>query len=176
MHLTERQIREKEYYNQYSQSFDVETPIDYAPVLGPWLEKERRPWNSYWRTYEIPIDFLRDKNNDNDGLQLLDFGCGPGDNSARFSKVGFTVTGFDICENNISKCNELFFKNNLTNNSKFLVSTAEKLPFINESFEIVVGIDILHHVDIVKSIKEINRDVTIRHYFDEEIMTIDTFL
>ena len=37
------------------------------------------------------------------------------------------------------------------------MSTAEELPFIDKSFEIIVGIDILHHVDILRSISEINR-------------------
>ena len=37
------------------------------------------------------------------------------------------------------------------------MSFAETLPYENESFDIIVGIDILHHVDIEKSIQECYR-------------------
>lgn len=109
--LTERQIREKEYYQQYALSFNPYEHIDLAPIEGPLCERERRPWNSYWRTYELSVDHYRPP------MALLDFGCGPGDNALRFSHVGYKVTGFDV----------------------------------------VVGIDILHHVDIALALKEVKR-------------------
>ena len=155
--LTERQLLEKTYYEQYSNTFNLERPIDFSPVEGPLLDKERRPWNSYWRTYELAVDFFLSRETTTNNLQLLDFGCGPGDNSLRFSWVGFNVTGFDISENNIKTCKTLFEKYNIFNKSHFLVSAAETLPLKDDSFEVVVGIDILHHVDIPKALLEVKR-------------------
>lgn len=152
--LTERQLREKEYYSQYAKLFDLNQDIDFSPILGPLLNKEKRPWNSYWRTYELPIELIL-KNNTQTTTTLLDFGCGPGDNSLRFWRAGFKVHGFDISDANINNCQNLFSKNQAQ--GEFLVSAAETLPFDNEAFDVIVGIDILHHVDIERSMKEIRR-------------------
>lgn len=152
--LTERQLREKEYYSQYAKLFDLNKEIDFSPIEGPLLNKEKRPWNSYWRTYELPIEHLLKKNLDSSST-LLDFGCGPGDNSLRFWRAGFKVHGFDISDANINNCQTLFSKNQAEGN--FLVSPAETLPFENNYFDVIVGIDILHHVDIERSMREIRR-------------------
>jgi ubiquinone/menaquinone biosynthesis C-methylase UbiE len=154
--LSERQLREKEYYEQYAAKFDVGQTIDFSPIEGPLLGRERRPWNSYWRTYEIPVDYYLN-NNGNKNFELLDLGCGPGDNSLRFSRIGYKVTGFDISSSNIENCKKLFEKNQCADRGHFLVSIAEKLEFQDASFDIVAGIDILHHVDIPKTMKEVER-------------------
>lgn len=156
VNFTQRQLREKEYYEKYFEQHKITGDIDFSPIDGVITGTERRPWNSYWRTYELPIithHVLKPKAKTQ--VNLLDFGCGPGDNSLRFSRAGFKVTGFDICENNINSCRTLFDKNNAE--GSFYVSVAENLPMPDESFEVVAGIDILHHVDIIKSIKEVRR-------------------
>lgn len=154
--LTERQLREKEYYEQYAEQHSISGPIDFSPIDGVLLGTERRPWNSYWRTYELPIHaYLSLKPSAQQEAKLLDFGCGPGDNSLRFSRVGFKVTGFDISENNIKSCRNLFERNSTP--GTFVVSVAEQLPFADETFDVVAGVDILHHVDIVRSINEVRR-------------------
>ncbi|MEA9355660.1 class I SAM-dependent methyltransferase [Bacteriovorax sp. PP10] len=154
--FTQRQHREKEYYEKYFEQNKISGNIDFSPIDGVIHGTERRPWNSYWRTYEVPIISYRELTSKmKTEVNLLDFGCGPGDNALRFSRAGFKVTGFDICENNIESCKTLFKENNVEGH--FIVSVAEELPFADESFEVVAGIDILHHVDIVKSIKEVRR-------------------
>lgn len=153
--LTERQIREKQYYDQFAVKHAINEHIDFAPVEGPLLNKERRPWNSYWRTYEVAVDMASKLKTQAYQPTLLDFGCGAGDNSIRFSRAGFKITGFDISENNIKSCKQLFEKNNIE--ADFRVTVAEALPFTNETFDMVAGIDILHHVDIPTSIREVRR-------------------
>lgn len=156
--LTDRQLREKNYYSQFALNFDTNN-IDFSPVEGPLKESERRPWNSYWRTYEIPVDHIKNHSTSlsNAQLKLLDFGCGPGDNALRFSHVGYHVTGFDICDENINNCKKIFEQNNCQDRAEFIVSTAEDLKFSDACFDVVVGIDILHHVDIPKALKEVDR-------------------
>lgn len=154
--LTERQLREKEYYEQYAEKNGLSGPIDFSPIDGVLSGTERRPWNSYWRTYELPINaYLALNPEERAEATLLDFGCGPGDNSLRFSRVGFKVTGFDISENNIKSCKDLFEKN--STQGTFVVSVAETLPFSDDTFNVVAGLDILHHVDIFRSINEVKR-------------------
>lgn len=159
MELSERQQREKAYYEQYAAKFDLESEVDLEPALGPLTGRERRPWNSYWRTYELPINHFisRLKDERAKAPTLLDFGCGPGDNALRFASAGFHIKGFDISEGNISISRNLFAKNQMSERAEFSVGTAEKLGHADESFEAVVGIDILHHVDIPKAIREVKR-------------------
>lgn len=157
MQLTERQKREKQYYEQFAAKFDLESEVDLAPIIGPLSGQERRPWNSYWRTYELPINHFAKELQRHDKLEILDFGCGPGDNSLRFAKAGFQVTGFDISQKNVEVSRVLFEKYEVTTQGRFLVSTAEELNFEIESFDAVVGIDILHHVDIERAMIEVKR-------------------
>lgn len=148
--MTERQKREKNYYNQFATQFDVSKhPIDMSPITGPLSGKERRPWNSYWAIYAMAIDNFKK------GSRLLDFGTGPGDNALRFANIGYEVEGFDISDANIEIAKKIFKANG--KKGKFQVSFAESLPYSSEHFDLIVGIDILHHVDIQKSIKECYR-------------------
>lgn len=150
LNLTERQQRERDYYNQYAK---LHTPsvenIDLSPVTKVIEKIERRPWNSYWAIYQFAI------NHYSEGKRLLDFGTGPGENALRFAKIGYDIEGFDISEQNIEIAKDLFHKTGLK--GEFQVSFAEYLPYEDDSFDLIVGIDILHHVDISHSIRECYR-------------------
>ena len=150
MSLTERQKREREYYNKYAVMHNpAKAKVNLSPVLSVLNGEERRPWNSYWAVYEFAINEFKP------GAKLLDFGTGPGENALRFAHIGYEVEGFDISEKNIEIATELFSKNEKIGN--FQVSFAEELPYSDETFELIVGIDILHHVDIEESINECHR-------------------
>lgn len=148
--LTERQQREKEYYNQFAASFNPEKDeVDLAPVLGPLSGEEFRPWNSYWAVYQMAHENFKE------GAKMLDFGSGPGENALRFAKLGYDVSGFDISDANVEISKKLFSKRG--EKGDFIVSSAESLPYEDESFDVIIGIDILHHVDIPQSLNEIHR-------------------
>lgn len=144
--LTERQKRERRFYDRYAAYFNpAAKEVDFAPVEG----RERRPWNSYWYLYQKAAEDFKP------GARLLDFGSGPGENALRFSRLGFEVCGFDISETNARLANELFSGRGAK--GEFVVSGAESLPYPDESFDVVAGIDILHHVDIPASLRECRR-------------------
>lgn len=145
--LTERQKREKEYYDLYSKSFDINRAVDFSPVSS----SEKRPWNSYWSVYHLVQDEF------SQGKKLLDFGSGPGDNALRFAHIGYQVEGFDISESNVGISTLLFKKYDLSQSGHFQVSSAESLPYEDETFDVIAGIDILHHVDIELAMKECKR-------------------
>lgn len=148
--LTARQQREREYYNKFAANFDVENcKVDLSPVEGPLRGTERRPWNSYWALYEKALLMQTS------GARLLDFGSGPGDNGLRFACMGYQVTGFDISEANIAIAKALFRKHGMS--GEFSVENAESLPYADNCFDMVVGVDILHHVDIPRALKECYR-------------------
>jgi ubiquinone/menaquinone biosynthesis C-methylase UbiE len=147
MLLSERQQREKEFYDQYADRFNIHQKIDFSPIVS----RQRRPWNSYWTVYEIATQLFKPQQ------RMLDFGSGPGENALRFAKIGYYVEGFDISETNIALSKEFAAKNGMANKVQFQVSAAEKLPFTNDCFDFIAGIDILHHVDIKLAVNECKR-------------------
>lgn len=144
MPLTERQRREREYYEEFSR-LNVPKEVCFDAVLG----NERRPWNPYWFLCEsVRSHFQSPEQN------LLDFGCGPGVYSLLFGKVGYQVSGFDISPGNVEIARRLATKYHLAHRVNFTVGAGEYIDYEDEHFDVIVGIDILHHVDIENALRE----------------------
>jgi SAM-dependent methyltransferase len=144
MALTERQIRERRYYDEFVRR----TSPDIAS-LDAIRGTERRPWNPYWYVAELLRSSYRDPSQ-----QLLDFGCGPGSYSVQCAHIGYEVWGFDISEGNIDMARQLADKYGMAGRTHFAVGAAERLDYPDSFFDVIVGIDILHHVDIEPAIRE----------------------
>jgi len=142
--LTERQCREREYYEKYS-ALNTPARVSFDPVAG----LERRPWNPYWFLCESVGSCYRSRDQ-----KLLDFGCGPGVYSVLFAKVGFEVFGVDISPRNVVIAEELSAGYGFADRTHFTTGISEQLPYDDQTFDVIVGVDILHHVDIAGSIKE----------------------
>jgi 2-polyprenyl-3-methyl-5-hydroxy-6-metoxy-1,4-benzoquinol methylase len=145
--LTERQQRERAFYEEYSR-LTASEEVSFDPITGG----ERRPWNSYWYVYELAIENFKAT-----GQKLLDFGCGPGKHSLRYAKIGYDVYGFDISPSNVAIAEHLAEKYDLKRRTHFSVNSAEALDYPADFFDVVIGIDILHHVDIKDALKECMR-------------------
>ncbi len=145
--LTPRHERERQFYEEYSKR-NESAEICFDPVTS----KQTRPWNSYWQVME-----LAQKHFKNEDQKLLDFGCGPGEFSLLYSKIGYEVFGFDLSENNISIAEERAQKYHFSDRTHFSIGIAEELDYPSEYFDVIVGIDILHHVDVRKAIAECSR-------------------
>jgi 2-polyprenyl-3-methyl-5-hydroxy-6-metoxy-1,4-benzoquinol methylase len=145
--LTERQRREREFYEEFSKSNEP-LEVNFDIIAG----KETRPWNSYWRVAEIAQQNFRSADQ-----KLLDFGCGTGMNSLVFAKIGYEVFGFDLSPSNISIAESLAQKYGLAERTHFSVNTAECLDYEDEFFDVVVGVDILHHINISQALTECSR-------------------
>ena len=145
--LTERQKREIEYYGTYVNLQNIEN-VSFDPIDG----RERRPWNSYWYVYELSKKFYNNERN-----KLLDFGCGCGESSVLFAKIGYDVHGFDISQDSIDVAKKLSKKYGFENKIDFSLQVSENLDFKSNSFDIIVGVDILHHVELKSAINECKR-------------------
>ena len=92
------------------------------------------------------------------GKRVLDYGCGLGENSLKYLKAGAHVTGIDIADSYIA-----IAKENARNNGHskeqydFIVMDAHKLDFPDESFNFIVGMGILHHLQDEIALKELHR-------------------
>jgi len=90
------------------------------------------------------------------GSDLLEIGCGMGTDLLQFARGGAHCTGVDITPRSIEITRHRFALYNQT--GSFLLSDAEHLPFLPESFDVVYSNGVLHHTpDTQGSIDEVHR-------------------
>jgi SAM-dependent methyltransferase len=91
------------------------------------------------------------------GLTVLDFGCGTGENSLLLARRGARVIGVDISTSLIELACRRLELNGLSNAADFVVGSAHDLPLDTESVDVVVGIAVLHHLNLELAAREIFR-------------------
>ena len=144
--LSERQKRERAYYEEYAKRATVEVSFD--AVDG----REQRPFNPYWHALALARSALR-----TGSPRMLDVGCGPGEFSVMCARLGFDVYGVDVSSENVRRARELAAKYHFDDRTHFAEGVAEHLDFQNDFFDVVLGIDILHHIDIEPTARELHR-------------------
>lgn len=82
-------------------------------------------------------DFIEKEIKSDESLKILDVGCGTGRHSIELSKRGYSVTGIDLSESQLTRAREKALKDNLRIN--FLTHDARNLPFDNE-FDVAIMI------------------------------------
>src|SRR5207249_11732812 len=109
--LTERQMRERQYYDEFVQRTRPGV-ASLAAVRG----EERRPWNPYWYVAEIVAGHFTGPTQ-----RLLDFGCGPGSYAVAFAHAGYEVSAFDISPANIRTAESLAARYGVADRTHFSV-------------------------------------------------------
>lgn len=86
----------------------------------------------------------------NPNFTVLDLGCGNGVSTHNIK--GRTVVGLELSEKQLVRASEKFPKSN------FVLGDARKLPFKKNTFDLIIAINMLHHVnDPEKVLKECYR-------------------
>lgn len=81
-------------------------------------------------------------------MKILDAGCGSGRNLVYFLQSGFEVFGVDRNADAINYVRQLSQTLAPENSSEnFQISTVEKMPFADESFDVVISSAVLHFVE-----------------------------
>lgn len=91
-------------------------------------------------------------------MKVLDAGCGEGVLSVMMAQKGAVVTGCDLSTPNVDKSKLYAIENNVKDSTEFLVGDAEKLPFPDNTFDLVVSSHVLEHLpDFDQGLREIMR-------------------
>ena len=90
------------------------------------------------------------------GKDILEYGCGSDGYCFEYVHDAKSVSGIDISDVAIEAATEKARSLGLTNTS-FAVMDAENMTFPDNSFDVVFGSGILHHLSVEKSAKEIAR-------------------
>jgi SAM-dependent methyltransferase len=109
--------------------------------------------------YELPRAayraFERDLEPLAKGADILEYGCGDCSYVARLAKQGGRVTAIDISDEAVETARVIAAEEGI--DARFAVMNAEELTFPDESFDLVIGRAILHHLDLEKAYASIAR-------------------
>jgi len=91
-------------------------------------------------------------------MKVLDAGSGEGTLSIMLAQKGAIVTACDLSEPNISASRRYALENKVGDKIEFLIGDAEKLPFPDNSFDLVVSSHVLEHLpDFDQGLREVIR-------------------
>jgi SAM-dependent methyltransferase len=93
---------------------------------------------------------------DSAGARVLEYGCGQGSHAFFLAHRGAYVTGIDISGEAIRQSRERAEREGIRG-AEFLVMNAEQLEFDDESFDLVCGSGIIHHLDLDAAWSEVAR-------------------
>jgi ubiquinone/menaquinone biosynthesis C-methylase UbiE len=91
-----------------------------------------------------------------ENVDVLEYGCGPGSSAFLLAGHVTNVVGIDISEVAIVQAEKEARREGLRNVT-FEVMNAEELRFPNDSFDMICGSAILHHLDLRKAFSELAR-------------------
>ena len=139
MSLSETNIRERKFHDELHSS------------------GQERSQNKFYRAlYSLNEDFRNLLKVKTKSVQVLDYGCGIGNFAQEVSAFGpKKIVAVDISEEAIKKAKKK--SEEVSKNIDFKVDNCENLSLDSNSFDIVYGSGILHHLDLKKSLNEINR-------------------
>jgi 2-polyprenyl-3-methyl-5-hydroxy-6-metoxy-1,4-benzoquinol methylase len=145
--LTPRQQRELDYHRDHAANEAAEA---LRPVADDVIvSARRRPWNAYWSMYDrlLACDLA--------GKSVLVLGCGFGDDAIRVALLGAQVSACDLSPESLAIAQERARRAGVA--VDFAAMPAEALTYPQDSFDAVVFVDILHHVDIAATMAEVAR-------------------
>jgi len=103
-----------------------------------------------WESYLTAIGDLHGKN-------ILDFGCGEGWATIQYGKRGANVYSFDISAESVRNLIKAAQERGMAGRIHTAVMAAESLGYPENTFDLVLGVAILHHTDPFAAGAEISR-------------------
>jgi len=91
------------------------------------------------------------------GKEVLEFGCGLTTQAMSLASQGARVTGIDISDVAVEQARASADEYGVTERTHFVRMDGESLEFADDSFDLVCGSAILHHLDLAKVYTQISR-------------------
>lgn len=135
---------EKEFYDQEAEEYLV----DFREDVFLYDENEKMPTSH--RFFYSQLENVS-------GKKILDICCGYGFSAVRMAKKGADVTGVDISPKMLELARRNAALNGVNDETRFLEMSVQEMEFENDSFDYVIGMGALHHLNIDKAGKEISR-------------------
>ncbi|NJD76810.1 MAG: class I SAM-dependent methyltransferase [Candidatus Methanoperedens sp.] len=139
--MLENNIRQNAVaHNIIAEIYDSKHPEIYNQIEQGRLEQ----------TIETLLNKLDKKN-----PRVLDLGSGTGNLSLKFLNKGCSVTACDVSQKSLDILNKRAYNNS---NLDLILLRDKKLPFENDSFDVVATYSVLHHIpDYLFTVKEMIR-------------------
>jgi SAM-dependent methyltransferase len=132
----ERYDRERSFHNQV------------------FIEKGRAPVKKYYSIADVSDNYYRDSILARGAQDILEIGCGRG-SVASFLARDVSFTAIDISDVAVQETAEVARDNGIT--GSYLLMNAEETGFADNSFDLICGTGILHHLNLEKACGEIRR-------------------
>lgn len=143
---TPRQLREIEFHATFAAEHAEERQLlSFEHLENPGT----RWWNHSWRMYEM-VRRIGVK-----GKKCLVVGCGFGSDAICLAKMGGDVSAFDLSPDELQVARQAAENCQVT--VDFRQMPAEALTYADQSFDLVLVVDILHHCEVLKAVSEIRR-------------------
>ncbi len=133
----DKRYQTRDFWNETALRFGKKN--DYAPVLHP-SAKGLLNWYTDWLQKHALNNTLKKL----DEKFVLEVGCGVGRWCERLAKAGSRVIGIDVSREMVKKARYRISKQKT--NSDFVVSSADKLPFVPQIFDSVISVTVLQHI------------------------------
>lgn len=141
-------IKQKKFYDSYCREYDKNE-------LGGTEPSKRRK-----NIIERRIQIMTKMGNvvPSSSFNVLEVGCGTGIYTFEMTKYFKTILGLDISRGMLKEAKEKIKNQNPTSNNvnvTFIAGDAENIPFKDSSFDCVMSINMLEHLDnIHKAVEE----------------------
>jgi ubiquinone/menaquinone biosynthesis C-methylase UbiE len=139
--MSSRLEREREFHDHVFTEQDVRAPtLRFKTVTGAL---------SRWNLQTLSAHAA--------GARALEYGCGQGSRAFHLARGGAHVVGIDISPVAIEQAIEHARAEGLEDRLTFRVMDAEQLEFADDSFNLVCGSGVLHHLDLNRAYAEVAR-------------------
>ena len=119
---------------------------NYHAIFQDHLQKTDHVDAGYGQWLQKLLEHLVKSYNLNKQARILDIGCGTGELVVRMDTLGFEATGMDLHEKHLELARILAKENNLSD-TIFVLNKNKRLPFDDNSFDIVTMFSVLEHLD-----------------------------
>lgn len=133
---------EEHFHDEWAKSVSIKKINIFTQFEGPTTPE-----------YKEVIKLLRGVN----GKKILNLGCGLGEEAVYLATLGAKIVAIDVSKEMLKTAKKLAQKYKVGKKISFLCMSAENLEFEKNSFDAVIGCNILHHVDIDNTMLQVKK-------------------